>query len=203
MSDNDWVDMIGSVDLFDSDVDSVCSADIAGYQDPINAINNSFFNYRNCFKIAHLNARSLPRHFDEVSRLVINTDFDIISLSESWLNKSISNNNIKIAGYKMFRRDRAIRGGGGVCMYVKDSYKSKVININYNNSLIEVLFVELVLKYFKVVVGVLYRPPSVSYTVFSDLLPLINNLQSCYSNIVFTGDFNVDMFVDSSAKKII
>ncbi len=61
----------------------------------------------------HLNVRSLLPKLDMVYIWAKNTNADIIVISESWLNKSITDNNISIIGYKVFRADRLKRGGGG------------------------------------------------------------------------------------------
>ncbi len=198
---NEWVDMIGSVDLFCSDIDSVSGSDIQGFDDPITVINNDFNNCCNCLKIGQLNVRSLPAHYDEIKQILLNTDFDIMAITETWLNNNISNNMVKIPGYKMYRRDRTLKTGGGICIYVKEYLSSKLINVVYDNNLIELMFVEVILKHCKIAVGVLYRPPNVSYTMYSKLLPLINGIMHNFANIILTGDFNVNMLVDGCDNK--
>ncbi len=61
----------------------------------------------------HLNVCSLLPKLDMVYIWAKNTNADIIVISESWLNKSITDNDISIIGYKVFRADRLKRGGGG------------------------------------------------------------------------------------------
>lgn len=50
-------------------------------------------------------------------------EFDIFAISETWLDSSISNIEIEISGYTIFRLDRPNKVGGGVCAYVKNELK--------------------------------------------------------------------------------
>ncbi|CAB4012961.1 Hypothetical predicted protein [Paramuricea clavata] len=51
-------------------------------------------------KIAHLNIRSLPSKLDELVVGMTNSkSFDILTLSETWLNPDISEDEINISGY--------------------------------------------------------------------------------------------------------
>ena len=70
-----------------------------------------------CIKISHLNVRSLKNRerFLQVADLINNGDFDIFTISETWFNSSVHNNEINISGYSLVRLDRALRSGAGVC----------------------------------------------------------------------------------------
>ena len=62
----------------------------------------------NSMKLAHLNARSLKRreHFILVKETILENKFDVFTVSETWLDDSISDLNIEIPGYHLFRIDR-------------------------------------------------------------------------------------------------
>ena len=51
-------------------------------------------------------------------------EFDIIGLSETWLSPSVTDEDISLEEYTVFRKDRPQRGGG-VCVYVKSSLPCK------------------------------------------------------------------------------
>ena len=53
--------------------------------------------------------------------MVEDTDPHIISITESWANTYITDAELGLTGYVMFRRDRIGRRGGGVILYVKES----------------------------------------------------------------------------------
>jgi len=48
-------------------------------------------------------------------------DPDIIAISESWTKESVSDSELNLTGYTLFRKDRELDiNGGGVLLYVKD-----------------------------------------------------------------------------------
>lgn len=47
-------------------------------------------------------------------------------ISETWLKKSISNHDIAIEGYNVFRTNRKSKGGG-VAMYIKSNLHATVL----------------------------------------------------------------------------
>ncbi len=70
-------------------------------------------------RIAHLNVRSLTASFADFSDLVLQGDYDIIGLSETWLTGEIAPIAfacLPLTGYQLTRQDRAnqegIRAGG-------------------------------------------------------------------------------------------
>ena len=94
---------------------------------PSNIINGDLENYRNNFIIGHLNARSLNKNITELKAILDETDFDAVSISESWLRSRTPKDRFHINGYKIFRNDRKNKRGGGVCLYVKEEYDCKRI----------------------------------------------------------------------------
>ena len=59
-------------------------------------------------------------------------DIDIIGLSETWLDKTISHSEVNINGYNIFRNDRDVNGGG-VAIYVKASLPEPKVRIKSDN----------------------------------------------------------------------
>ena len=56
--------------------------------------------------MAHLNICSLPSKLDElIVRMTKGKSFDILALSETWLNSNMTNNKINIPGYSCVRND--------------------------------------------------------------------------------------------------
>ena len=50
-----------------------------------------------------------------------------MTISETWLNTSVTSGEIKLDDYKVFRLDRLHKRGGGVCAYVRTELKTKVL----------------------------------------------------------------------------
>ena len=64
--------------------------------------------------------RSIRRKIDEVCVIVseVKTGLHLIALTETWLNEEVSDAELQISGYNLFRRDRHALGGG-IGIYVK------------------------------------------------------------------------------------
>jgi Endonuclease-reverse transcriptase len=83
-------------------------------------------------KCLYTNARSLlsKNKIDELTLRCLDEDIDIVGVTETWLHADISDSEINIPGYEVFRRDRKGRGsarGGGVLLYVRDSFNAAKI----------------------------------------------------------------------------
>ena len=55
-------------------------------------------------------------------------NFDILTISETWLNELVHDNEIAIPGYVLYRLDRMGKIGGGICVFVKEFYKVKLLD---------------------------------------------------------------------------
>ena len=56
---------------------------------------------------------------NELNIMVEDIDPHIIGITESWTNINITDAELGLTGYVMFRKDRIGRRGGGVILYVK------------------------------------------------------------------------------------
>ena len=71
------------------------------------------------YRCVCLNARSIVNKKNELNIMVEDIDPHIIGITESWANTDISDAELGLTGYVMFRKDRIGRRGGGVILYVK------------------------------------------------------------------------------------
>ena len=69
--------------------------------------------------IIHFNVRSLLPKISEIHSYLTNKHIHIISVNETWLDDSVSDNEISIPGFTVFRKDRNCQGGG-VAFYIKN-----------------------------------------------------------------------------------
>ena len=65
-------------------------------------------------KCVCLNARSIINKKNELNIMVDDIKPHIIGITESWANNDITDAELGLTGYVMFRKDRMGRGGGGV-----------------------------------------------------------------------------------------
>ena len=95
------------------------------------------------FSVCHWNLNSIFAHnFDKILLLkayVVIHKFDIICLSDTYLDSSIptNNDNLDFDGYNLVRSDHPLyTKRGGVCIYYRNYLPLRVININYLNECI-------------------------------------------------------------------
>ena len=72
-------------------------------------------------KCVCLNARSIINKKEELNIMVDVIKPHIIGITESWANNDITDAELGLESYAMFRKDRAGRRGGGVLLYIKDT----------------------------------------------------------------------------------
>ena len=71
------------------------------------------------FRIAHLNITSIPKYIEQLRLYLLNKPVDVFTINETRLDESISNVEVNIQGYNLWRKDRC-RYGGGVAIYTRD-----------------------------------------------------------------------------------
>ena len=81
------------------------------------------------YKCVCLNARSIVNKRNELNIMVEDTDPHIIGITESWATPDISDAELGMTGYVMFRKDRIGRRGGGVILYIKKSIQAYEIKL--------------------------------------------------------------------------
>lgn len=110
-------------------------------------------------KIINFNAQGTleSSHFDNINILIKDLNADVIAISESWLKKSINNRLIHIDNYKIFRSDRNFntknskKSGGGVCAFIRDDLRAKIIEKSNGTdfSLMDFLILEVTAEHIK------------------------------------------------------
>ena len=151
------------------------------------------------FSICHWNLNSISAHnFTKISLLtayVLVHNFDIICLSETYLNSEISTDdkNLEIPGYYLLRADHPSNNKrGGVCIFYRTNLPLRVLNISY---LSECITFEISINNIVCCFIHLYRSPSQTqdeFQTFRSNLKLNLDALLC-SNPFLTvtiGDFN-------------
>ena len=57
---------------------------------------------------------------DAIRLLLRDQPFDIFTISETWLNPAITDQELLIPGYTILRQDRSRNLGGGIAVYIRD-----------------------------------------------------------------------------------
>ena len=71
------------------------------------------------------NIRSLARKIDEVGSIASSNHVDMICITETWLSPSIPDNLVSLPNFNLFRNDRSVSSGGGVCAYISSNIHSR------------------------------------------------------------------------------
>ena len=118
------------------------------------------------------NARSGLNKIEEVERIRLLSNPEFIGVCETWLNPSISTDEITLSGYECFRADRAWNSGktsgGGVLIYYKHDLKCTPMNeLTLCSPDIEMCSLKLSLTNTRpIYLGMVYRPPSENHIGF-------------------------------------
>ena len=155
-------------------------------------------NLKSNIKVAHLNVRLLKSRENLVKDTLLINNIDVLTISETWADKSVSDSNIQIEGYTLFRQDRGSKkAGGGLAIYIKNNLK-----VTFLNELSFVTQHDFQLQWIKVqcrsfktfIICNVYRPPS---TPIKHCIDIMSNcfMDVFLSNldIVILGDLNCNL----------
>ena len=74
-------------------------------------------------KCIYFNARSIVNKLDDLQLYIDKKKADIISITETWLKEEISDVELNIIDFTIFRHDRLNKTGGGVILLIKKDIK--------------------------------------------------------------------------------
>ena len=134
----------------------------------------------------------MRKHRHKLSVLLHDNDIDVIGLCETRLDEKVPDSDVSIAGYKIFRNDRDLNGGG-VAIYVKENFPEPSVKLKSDS--LELLVLELASKNSKsFFVACWYRPPTsgVDIQAFENLRNELKNLDHTEKEIILVGDTNCD-----------
>ena len=167
---------------------------------PIEFLKRKIIHSKNNLSYFHINAQSIPKHYDEIVRLLIETGVDFLLVSETFICESTPKTFYKIPGYKFFHKDRTMQARGGVGIYVKDTLPCKEIKLCKDLIQPEMIFIEITCNTTKVAVGVIYKTPLVSYTQYSQITEVLAPIMTQYQHHIIMGDFNIDYLKPNSSE---
>ena len=140
--------------------------------------------------IGHLNVNSLRNKFVAVDELIKN-QINVCLISETKVDESFPNQQFKINGCKMFRKDRD-RFGGELIFYVNEQIPSKVLSLESIFMDFELILLELTVKNQRWLCAGTYRPSSQNEKYFIEhLSKAIGQLSCQYDKTMLIGDFNL------------
>ena len=145
----------------------------------------------NSKNVFHLNISSLSFHIEELTTHISehNLTFDIFGVSETKLRLNKAPLNFEFTATEC--------NNGGTAIYIKKglNYKLRKDLDIYKSKQLEATFIEVNLKNEKIVIGCIYRHPSMELSEFNNnyLTNLLDILSSENKTVVLPGDFNADL----------
>ena len=149
------------------------------------------------FTCCHFNARSIlavdrdtgvSKH-DELCSLAATNSYDLIGITETWLDDTVDNTMLLLPGYQPpLRRDRN-RQGGGVIVYLSSNLPAQR-RLDLEPIDQEIMCIEIQFKNNPVLLCVCYRPPSSDTALFLEGIESIRDSVNNIANMIFMGDFN-------------
>ena len=155
-------------------------------------------NINSSLSVLHSNVRSIQGNFDKFQQMLFDLDhpFDIIGISESWINHENTNVvNIDLPNFHFISQPTEQRAGG-VGFYIKDSFTFHVRNdINKCTDECEMLWVEISNdKQKNLICGIIYRHPNSNAEIFlNHLTPILEKINSEGKFCLILGDFNFNL----------
>jgi hypothetical protein len=140
-----------------------------------------------------INARSIMNNFklEELKLYIQEYSIDIIGIAETWLTDSVSDSEIQIEHFSIFRKDRGVfkdGRGGGVLLYVKSSLESYACD-DLNKFKCESIWCSLKLKHnCELLVGAAYKSPNAANEEIDQLFACIK--LAATKQVILMGDFN-------------
>ncbi|XP_028518360.1 uncharacterized protein LOC114576263, partial [Exaiptasia diaphana] len=154
-------------------------------------------------KIGHLNIRSLRNKVDSPRIENLDTTFDVLAISETWLDSTIVDVEISLPDFTCVRWDRTgDKSGGGVAIYIKESLPYRIRD-DLNRTDYEYVWIELLRNKCKpTLICCAYRAPDVNAKDFiSSLSNSMSSIDLDKSDVVLLGDLNVNLLKNSKGCK--
>ena len=166
----------------------------------INPCPNEAHQTEKSIKFLHVNVRSILADgdttqgitkLDEFKTFVYSHDFDVIGLSETWLDDcdTIDSDKLLLTGYlPPIRKDRS-RHGGGVCAYIRDEFAARQMSLSRLAVNIEAICIEYQVNGAKNLLCITYKLPDTDTLDYLDGIDSLLSI-SAYNDIHLMGDFN-------------
>ena len=125
---------------------------------------------------------------NELNIMVDDIKPHIIGITESWANNDITDAELGLEGYEMFRKDRIGRRGGGLLLYIKETIAAHEVQLQEEADCNEAIWGKLVTRHTPVTIGVVYRSPNITKQNNDQIHNAISEVSK--GDCITMGDFN-------------
>ena len=153
----------------------------------------------NKFSALHLNIQSLPSKFQSLKVMLSifaesNLVFDCILICETFLTPC-NNDLFNIEGYSFVSRHRTQMKGGGVCIYIRNTFNFTIrddLSV-FHEGIFESVFIEVTTKSKSIILGEIYRTPSSNKAETIQIFEnIFDKLSAENKDIILATDQNID-----------
>ena len=134
----------------------------------------------NSFSLLTHNVNGLSGKKDDVETMLLNLkhEFDVISISETHLN-STTENYTKLRNYNATFNSRKLRTWGGVALFIRSdiTFVPRPDLDVLDEGVFESVFVEILTRGRRLIVGTIYRPPGSDARFFEHLETLLDKIR--------------------------
>ena len=124
-------------------------------------------------------------------------------MAETRLGPCIDDSVAEIKSYSIIREDRNTRGGG-VALYVRDSYKFTILATSDTTVKVKPETTEYILgcinigKTDPILISIVYRPPDVKIATMQGFFDHLKLYSGDYTSKIILGDFNANLLQNSN-----
>lgn len=158
----------------------------------------------NSIKLYYQNVRGLRTKVNDIFQSILSNNFDLIFITETWLNNSFLDSEVSDARYDIFRYDRDTKSsdksiGGGVMIYAKQMYQAQ-LRSEFSRVGVELVWITIGARGFGITqqravhLGVAYVPGDMQHSQrLALVLDSLNAIMQAHpdDHIILLGDFNM------------
>ena len=149
-----------------------------------------------------INATSLKKHINQI-RIFLrdNPSYHLFGVAETRFDSSVADDVIQIEGFKVFRQDRNLHGGG-VAFYVRSNFTCEILESSDTQVCNKPGKPEYIFCFLKsgssepMLVSVIYRPPDVPFIKNTNFADKLKFHCSNYSRKIIMGILNANLLQD-------
>lgn len=153
--------------------------------------------------IYYQNVRGLNTKTVDFFNAVSVSDFDVIAITETWLDCHISNRELFFDTYDTFRSDRkfhqlGLSRGGGALLAIRSKLKASNIELGDvfdGQPSVDIVATKIVFHGMSLIICCIYVPPNFTVTQYGHLFDALCSIQGMHdADIFIIGDFNITAY---------
>lgn len=155
----------------------------------------------NSIAVYYQNVRGLNTKIGDFSNAVASSNFDILAITETWLDVHIDSAELFTDAYNVFRSDRqysrlGVSRGGGVLLAVGSAFKSSSLDLEDSPfrdlHSVDIVGARVLLGGGNLLVICVYVPPNFTIAQYESLFDALGSIRDIYcSDVLILGDFNL------------